>query len=251
MEEKRRGIGQDFIEIMALIAMFLDHFASTYVEQCRLGEYNLSDGMLAAFANPYAKGWMIAYLVLKIIGRIAFPIYAYNIAMGAKRTRNLRKYFIRVILLAVISEVPYDLAFFGKTLFWDNQNVLFSFSICLLTIEVNKFLMKKISGAGGKLTAGLLCCLAMALAYFLNVDYGIFGVLFVFIIYYFPEKTIKYLVASGLLVFYSIGELFGLSAVPLIMFCNGKRKRKLKIFFYLFYPIHLIVLFLLVRKCGR
>lgn len=89
----RKDLNATTLKIIAVITMLIDHIA--YV--------------LQIYSYSYST-----YHIMRIIGRIAFPIFAFMIAEGAKHTRDIRKYLLRLLIFAFISEVPFDLAFDGK-----------------------------------------------------------------------------------------------------------------------------------------
>jgi len=183
---------------------------------------------------------------LRILGRLAFPIFAFMIAEGCRYTRNRRRYFGMLFALAAVCQVVYY--FFDGSLYF---SVLMTFSLSILTI----YALDKWKAAPGFGTApGFLG--ALAGLYLLNrvftIDYGFWGcVLPVFAS--LPCRT-KYdslqarVLALGLGLIplaLSIGgiQMFSLLALPLLLCYSGKRgKRKMKYFFYIFYPLHLVAL---------
>jgi len=137
---KKKGLTASAVKLIAMICMILDHFAAS-VYQGLILSHKLSSGITfmdsfviydKAFSSPEG----IAYLVMRMIGRISFPIYCFFIVEGYKHTRSKLKYLIRLLVFAVISEVPFDLAIFG-TPFYLTYNfpvilpvlILFGFSL--------------------------------------------------------------------------------------------------------------------------
>lgn len=196
-------------------------------------------------------------IILRIIGRIAFPIFAYLIAEGYRKTSDLIKYMASLMLFALISQTSFNAALVPKSLY---LNVLFTFSMALFAI----YMYEKEHNMNWVIFCALACELA-------HTDYGAFGVavVFIFHIYHdnFKEMAKKFIlitaiveVASVLEVFISypnnfiekilssnsLLELFAILSLVFIKIYNGERGNlKLKYFFYAFYPVHLGILALL------
>jgi hypothetical protein len=204
--------------------------------------------------------------VFRIIGRLAFPIFAFMIAEGARYTRNKLKYFLQLFILGVICQIVYFIA--DGSLY---MCILITFSLSLLILFALKefkiaLFEKKRNGKRIALTSFLLIG-AVALAYiaceYLEIDYGFGGVLcpvfasiFDFHGVEVPEKikaldrvwarTLTF--GAGILIHALCSELsiqiYALYALILLLLYSGERGRyKMKYFFYLFYPIHLVVLY--------
>ena len=194
---------------------------------------------------------------LNFIGRIAFPIFAFQIVQGYIHTSNLKKYMLRLFLFACISQIPFML--FLST-FYDSYYLNIFFTLLLGTIALygyDKFRNKYL----GILFAVLICIIA----HFLQVDYGAYGVLVIFLFYIFNTKfndkkifmcltfavitTLKYLPSIINYPNYSIIYLNCIlfTCISLIPICayNGKQGPKAKYLFYAFYPVHLLVLYIL------
>lgn len=135
---KKKGLTASAVKLIAMICMILDHFAAS-VYQGLILSHKLSSGITfmdsfvlydKAFSSPEG----IAYLIMRMIGRISFPIYCFFIVEGYKHTRSKLKYLIRLLVFAVISEVPFDLAIFGTPFYPLYQNVYFTLAIGLAMI---------------------------------------------------------------------------------------------------------------------
>lgn len=199
------------IKIIAVISMIVDHLGAIFFPQ---------------------------YIFLRVIGRLAFPIYCFFISEGFFNSRNIKKYILNLFFFGIISEVPFDFAFFGKLIYWDYQNVFFTLGIGLIVIYIydsideNKLVLKI-----------LTVLLGSVLASYLKMDYGYKGVLMIFLFYAikkYSENIIKILSKLGIMIVNISGvQIFALLALIPIYFYNGKRGIKLKYFFYFIYPIHL------------
>lgn len=188
---------------------------------------------------------------LRMIGRLAMPIFSFCIAEGFAHTRDRKKYLFRIGLFALISEIPFDLAFEGKIGF-THQNIMLTFFLSV----VGLMLFDRIRGGKdtegkqapiGKTVLGVLAVAAAAVAsLLLRADYTVFAVIAVFLFYVFRQK--HPLIRSGVGVAFlaltrTVGYncATGFSFIPLALY-NGKKGRGLKWLFYVFYPGHLLLL---------
>lgn len=186
------------------------------------------------------------YPVLRILGRLAFPIFAFMIAEGCKYTHSRRRYFGNIFALAVLCQSVYYLVDGSLYL-----SILCTFSLSILTIFALQDFRREPTLLRGAVFFG-----AVAGVYVLNqifsIDYGFWGCM-VPVFAALPQNT-KWdtpVVSTALLgvglVFLGLhfggNQMFALAAIPLLLCYNGKRgKWKMKSFFYIFYPAHLAVL---------
>lgn len=180
------------------------------------------------------------YLGLRIIGRIAFPIFAFTLVEGFLHTKDVKKYMMRLGILALISEVPFDLAFYGAPLEFSHQNVFFTM---FLGIAMLYLYLKNIS----RWKQFIVVLGMLLLADFLCTDYSSAGLLMIFWYYQFRGKRIWQLIGMALINIFYMGYLqvyACFSALPIAMY-NGERGPKCKWFFYWFYPVHLLILYLI------
>ena len=185
------------------------------------------------------------YLMFRIIGRLSFPLFAFLITEGYRHTSNFNKYLIRLSIFALVSQYPFWLAF-G---FDAGLNIFFTLSIGLLAIySYEKY--KNI----------LLVFFLAVFADLIGVDYGFFGIFLIYMIHIFRDNFKSMLLyISGLYFFFFIIiglvtpessifyyiQIFALISFLFIKVYNGSQGPKLKYFFYLFYPVHLLILGLL------
>ena len=190
------------------------------------------------------------------IGRLAFPLYCFLIAQGYAHTRDLRAYARRLLLFALISEIPFDLLIFGRLACNVEQNALFSLLLGLLALFAADSLRERpLLCAASQL---LLCMLAM----FTRVSYGWLGVALCLCFHLLKERRgAMLLAAAGALLLYTLSlffagvqtgwalaSLFALCALPLIALYNGRRGPRalpLTALFYAAYPAHLLLLYAL------
>ena len=188
---------------------------------------------------------------LRMIGRLAMPIFSFCIAEGYAHTKNKNKYLLRLGIFALISEIPFDLAFEGKVGF-GHQNIMLTFFLSILALKIFDLIRGEEPRNIGKTVLGTLAVLVMAgLALLLRADYTIFAVIAVFLFYVLRNR--HPLVRSGAGVgFLALTRTMGyycttgFSLIPLLLY-NGKRGRGLKWLFYAFYPGHLLALFVLKK----
>lgn len=217
----RKGLSQEALKVIACGTMLIDHIGATLVRE---------------------NG-------LRIIGRIAFPIYCFLLAEGAVHTRNPKKYGLRLAIGMLLSEIPFDLAFRLK-LTWDYQNVMMTLLLGFIAVEIiqrsSNDLIKLLAVGGG-----------FALAQLAHTDYGGYGVLLVVL---FSQVRGQFWLQTVVLAMFSwmvnsariwvLGyqipiEMFALLAMIPIAFYSGEKttsNRAIQWSFYLFYPVHLMAL---------
>ena len=188
------------------------------------------------------------YMIFRMIGRLAFPIYCFLLVEGAVHTSNWKKYLGRLFLFALISEIPFNLAVGGQLWYPKTQNVFFTLFLGLLAVLLlkapnvgrNRWLI-----TGIRVILVLVLVLAAGLA---RTDYGAGGVIFILVFYVFRSqlllKSAAFAAATAFL--YGGIENYAILSLAPILCYNGKRgPGALKYVFYVFYPAHLLLLYLL------
>jgi len=188
------------------------------------------------------------------IGRIAFPIFAFGISEGYKKTKNLKKYFFRFLNFSIVSQVPYML-YINKILGTEfnlldlssiKLNIGFTLLLGLLAITLFDKYKHKI--------LGLISALLLSIfGEIISIDYGWYGILLIFCFYaFYDNKFIMSIAYTILVVFHHINlsnyiPFIVSSMIPLLLIYlyNNKKGRNFKYFFYIFYPAHLLALYLL------
>lgn len=195
--------------------------------------------------------------VLRCVGRLAFPIFAFFIAEGYAHTRDFGRYFRRLAILAVVSEIPFNLEN-GAVFDPARQNVLFTFCLALLTLRGLEALGRE-RGFGRWAGCGLVLAAGFAAGEPLRTDYGGWGVVTVALLYLCRDGRFARLwlllamaavngLGMGSLTMPVFGgempiQLFAVAALPVIWLYNGQAGPKgLRRAFYVFYPAHLLVL---------
>lgn len=233
------GINRTMLKIIALITMTIDHIGFMFFP---------------------------SYPIFRIIGRIAMPLYCYMIAEGAYYTRNRIKYLLSIFIIGLICFIVY-LIFMQE--FYFNILVAFSLSISLIYSYDKIIDSNKIKDKRKLLLYLFLFVLIFVISIFLGfvdkiihnpriyMDYSIFPILIPFIVYVgFKNKWIRLLLffigVLALSCYFEFIEhstnqqMYSLISVLIILFYNGKKgKINLKYFFYLYYPLHLLVLYII------
>ncbi len=187
-------------------------------------------------------------LWLRIVGRLAMPIFAYMIAEGCRHTRDRRRYLLTVAFFAVICQLVYLVVM--RSLY-QCIFVTFSLSIALICLLDHARLKRSVPSVlllllGLLLTAALCFVLPRYIRGF-DIDYGFFGVLLPVVIYCGWDRLSRFILAACGMALLSdfLGGIqwYCLLSLPLIALYSGARgKRKLKYLFYVYYPAHLVLL---------
>ena len=238
------------LKTVACVAMLIDHFGAFALQRI----------------SPELGS--ILYIYFRAVGRMAFPIFAYFIALGCKKTKNIKKYMLRLGILAIISEVFFDMVLINGNLLWDGifapninffsqTNIFYTLFLSVVAIAIYQYFKQNI----GKIAVVLVLPILL-LADILGTDYGSFGIALILAIYITnPENKLHYslVITLSMLLLYTVGSyvsfniwllfiLFSMLSVVLLYFYNGKQGPNgtlVKWSFYLFYPLHLLALMLL------
>ncbi|MFV0465227.1 MAG: TraX family protein [Lachnospiraceae bacterium] len=245
---KKAGIPGSTLKLIAIFTMLIDHIAASFLNGY-LTLYAASESPDPSVLNQL----YLLYTIMRLIGRIAFPIFCFLLVEGFIHTRNPYKYGIRLFLFALISEFPFDLAFSGELFDWSHQNVYFTLFLGLAAIYAMQYIEKKLSlshMASAVSNIGVLIPF-MLLAGVMKTDYSAFGVMTIAVIYFLrSQKVIAMITANICLTVMSLFEISGFLSVIAVKFYNGERGLSLKYVFYLFYPVHLFLLYLLCVAAG-
>jgi len=235
-----------WLKLIAVVTMLVDHVGAVFFEQHQ---------------------WM------RLIGRLSFPLFCFAMAEGMCHTRDRVKYLRRLTVFALLSELPFDLAFSGA--WWDvgHQNVLFTFAAAVAGIllyeqpQLVSCWAKKLEKSSE--THAYRCAdevvrmfapvMAVGVAYGLRTDYDAFGVLLVYLFYFTRRLKTWQRAAAGaaaMLIYGGICALnepqhlafylqtwgcAALAALPMLLY-NGRRGPRAKWMFYAFYPMHLLII---------
>lgn len=243
-ERNWQGVSGSALKLLAIVTMLTDHIAATVLVR-----------MLRAGAG---QELYIVYNAMRQIGRIAFPIYCFMLVEGLEHTRSRWRYAARLGSFALISEIPFDLAFSSRVLEFGYQNVFFTLTIGLGTMIAVEEIGKRRWGADGEgrqtVTGLVLTALAaaagMRLAALLQTDYGWRGVACILILYFFRRRRALALVMGYAAFVLFLGELAALPAFLALALYRGRKGYSCKYFFYGFYPLHLLLLYLTCVLMG-
>lgn len=207
---------------------------------------------------------------LTCIGRLAFPIFAFLLVEGYFHTRNFKKYILRMLLFAVISEAPFNLAIGGSVFYPYHQNVLWSFLISLVLIHWNERVTDRPTWIRALVCLGTLL-VALVGGLLTMVDYHHAGILTVLVFYVFRQKKWWSYAGQLLCLWYINCEILGglvyelpcfgttisipqqgfalLALLPIWLYRGkqGYHTRLLQYTYYAFYPVHLLILGLISR----
>lgn len=219
----RGVISGNALKMFALLCMTIDH----------IGAHILND-----------------YTPFRIIGRLAFPIFAYMIAEGCKYTHNKLKYFLTIFIEGIILQI-FIFLLSDST----HMNVLITFSLSIGLIYAFDYSLR--SENNYNLVIPLMCIIFVMvicgelpegfLSEYFHIDYGFFGVMLPVMVYIFDNRVLKLLMFTSGLVFLSISmapiEWWSLiSIIPLAFYSGERGKLKIKYLFHIYYPIHIVII---------
>lgn len=227
--DRFRILSGSALKLIAAVTMLIDHASLLLAPE------------FSAWTEPIFSllgKEITVYYILRKIGRLAFPIYCFLIGEGFVHTGNRLRYLMRLLFFAVVSEIPFNLLVSGKFFYAPRQNVFFTLflgALFLTILECEKEALKQFVGM-----------LAVAIvARCLKVDYGLPGAALILLIYYFRSLPALQAILSFPLL--SGGVAAFAAFIPIQMY-NGQRgfirSAPVKYFFYLFYPLHMLVLVL-------
>lgn len=211
--ERKGGFSTFELKVLAIVSMAADHVGAVLCPEM---------------------------LFLRYAGRLAFPIFCFLLVEGYHHTRDIRKYMARLGVFALISEIPFDLAFHKSVWTLEKQNVYFTLFIglgMLWLVDKEREIITRIG----------IVILAMWMAELLHTDYGFRGILLIAVFQMARDKkAVQYIggAAWNLLWGNKIQSAGALAMIPVALY-NGRKGRSMKYFFYLFYPVHLLVLYFL------
>lgn len=333
MEEKKKkkGVTGSTLKLIAIITMLIDHTAATILAKTLMarGFGNLDFSNQQAVMDFFSENATVYYanMIMRLIGRIAFPIFCFLLVEGFVHTHNKWKYALRLGIFALISEIPFDLAFESKVFDFSYQNVFFTLLIGLFVLmgfeQVRERLGEKkwlhVLAAGGSVALGyaavyllriiiqifnvflnaaqtgrvialnqetslmvgvissilalivygfllkkktiqkasvcyadlIILFAGMYLARLLRTDYAAFGILTIAVVYGLRKSSFKAVLGGCItLTIMNISELTAIFALIPAALYNGKRGLSLKYVFYIFYPTHLLILYLICCFMG-
>lgn len=207
------------LKIIGLITMFLDHY------QFMIGGSE----------------------IFRIIGRVAFPIFAFTLSEGYVHTRNLKKYLLRIFCFAVGIQILFILFGYGSIV-----NIFFTLFFGLVAIYILNLKKDLVKEPFMKVIKVILIAGILYLAQVLQLDYGAYGILLIMIFNAFRNDKLKILMSFLALNMFNIifpnvfqiidTQIFSLISLIFIFMYNGEKGKSIRYFFYLFYPVHFFIL---------
>lgn len=227
-QTNNNGISADALKWIALITMLIDHTGASILE--KIPQYTTVD-------------WVFQLdMTLRLIGRIAFPIYCFLLVEGFYKTRSRKKYALNLFVFALISEIPFELSFMGgldigfHNVYW----TLLLGMLLMMTLETIK--VRKPDKYN--LLALLAVAILAGIAQIVYTDYAAIGVMLIFILYQTRDNRKKQSILGAVAMCY---EITAPISFILTYNYNGQRKKRKNAFakylFYAFYPIHLLFLY--------
>lgn len=218
----RPGLTGNALKLLAMAAMTADHVGLMLLPQ---------------------------FPLLRILGRLSLPIFAYMIAEGCRYTHDRRKYLLRLAGLALACQLVY---YFAMGSLYQCILVTFTLSVCLIYAAEfsarSRAALPVLLFWGVSALVCIVCEVLPAMVPGFGIDYGLIGVLLPLVIYTQAALKRKLVAASVMLVLLSLQlggiQWFSLAALPLLALYNGQRGTyKIGSFFYLYYPAHLVVIY--------
>lgn len=205
----------------------------------------LADHVNKALIYPFLSGEGILQRIsdaFDILGRIAFPLFAFFLVEGFFKTGNRKKYLASLLIFGIISEIPFDMALSGVFFEPNSNNIMFTLALMLITIWTIDILKEKMQNMSkytwypvSFVIVGIMCIISMVT----GLDYEYHAIMIGYLFYIFYNKRVFAIFLGYLAIFKEVWSLLGFS---LILTYNGKRGKQNKLFNYCFYPVHLLIL---------
>lgn len=206
------------LKLIAIITMLIDHYGAIFKSN---------------------------EMIYRIIGRLAFPIYAFLIVEGFIHTRDVKKYGIRLLIFAIVSEIPFDYAFFGG-INWTHQNIFFTLFVGIIVLYFLEKQKEKSYSDKYLIVIGLGLVSSL-----LMFDYGVIGIIYISAFYLTREfdRNKRFAIIAAVmfgtnLLMSNFLQQFSILSLAMLYFYNGKLGPKnslVQTLFYLSYPLHLII----------
>ena len=232
---RKRILPQEVLKLIACVTMLIDHFGASVLLELQI---------------PHMDA---VYYVCRSIGRIAFPIYCFLLVEGMHHTRNPLNYILRLAAGILLAELPFDMLFEGHFC-WSAQNVM----VTLTLGAVMLLCMRKTEKKWLKLLMVLPFAILAELA---QCDYGAGGIVMIAVFALFDRlslQTVALFLVNWQLLPSAAVSVFGVvviiqllavaAMVPIGLYSGRKltHSRAVQWAFYLFYPVHLLVLWIIL-----
>lgn len=232
MENRYKILSGSVLKLIACVSMLSDHLAKFWF-------YRFSWANEVWFS--VAGGDISLLQLMQMFGRFAFPIFVFLLVEGFEKTKNRRRYGISLLVLALLSEIPFNLMN-GGTLLFEKQNVMFTLLLGYLAMWSLEYFKGK-----PLISLALLVCMFLISRY-MQANYRTAGFIFILLMYGLRKERVIQTVACPVLLQMKLMVFLSLMLTCLY---NGKRgfikTPFLKYCFYAFYPVHMLVIYLLAR----
>ncbi len=243
-----RPVTSDACKLLAFMFLVLYSVGASLMERNMLHLSNVASQELAATMLETSGIVVAMSFIFRMLGHLVWPIYAFLAVQGFLYTSNLKNYLLRVSLLALVSEIPFDLTMSGKWFDLGMQSGLFSILLGLVGLEIAEVLAEKSRSNAPRFAMAIGCTLW---AYLLDAQMGVFIVPAMFLFFYLEDhelfRDLSIIAVSALMVLLvGIEAIFAVAGVSLILvllhWYNDRIPMISKWFWYAAYPIHLIIL---------
>ncbi|MDE6024394.1 MAG: conjugal transfer protein TraX [Lachnospiraceae bacterium] len=228
------------LKLMAIIFMTVDHAAVV------IGTKPVSGRLY--YSSLISQN---AYNTMRCLGRLAFPIYCYLIVEGFFFTRSVKKYVLRLTIFAFISQIPFSLAIMKEPFYFSDLNTLFTLAIGLICVALIDNTIT--NHAMPYPICFIIISILSTLSIVASTDYSIYGILLILIFYVFREQPVKIFATMTLdcLLLQPPTQLYSLFALIPILLYNGKKGPSMKYVFYIYYPLHLTLLYFIYMQLSN
>jgi len=222
-----------WLKIIAMLSMLVDHLAFFLLRY----DHTFIEPLFTIGSKQ-----INCYMLMRMFGRLAFPIFAFLIVEGFLHTHDKWKYGRNLLLFAIISEIPWNLIHYGQ-FYGPSQNVLFTLFLSFLALcTIGRWEMGQLSTA--RMAAFVFGLIGINIL--LRSDYGNYGIGFILLLYFLRQNRI-YQAAAGCC-YLGSRWIAGLAFIPINLY-NGQRGFIRgtfgKYLFYIFYPLHLFIFYLI------
>lgn len=226
---------------IAIVCMVVDHISAVFV-------YNY---YRASLVDPTVVSSTVyqVYYWMRVVGRITFPIFCFELVEGSQHTRSFPKYALRLFLFALVSEIPYDLALHSDDASWtDHLNIMVTLLVALLPMWAGEASQKRLHlpwWAGKIVAIVVLAGCYWACQNLIHPSYEGYGILLAGAMYLGKESRIAQFVLASLVTILHGSQIQMWCIVGIALACllyNGKKGHMNKWISYTFYPGHLLII---------
>ena len=242
---KPSGLHAGSLRAWGMLFAIAGIISRSLLQRCMLGvgTASMAELMEQMQISDMAMGIATVALVLQAVETVAVPIFVFLLVEGLQHTSNFQKYVLRVAGLALLSEIPFDLAMNGKVIDLSSQNPVFGLLLCMAMVALFRRF------AGKKLICVIMALAGIAWALMLKIDHGIPVVLMFCVVYLFRHKKMfmgfsgmaAAALCSGISIFYLAAPMGFLAT----HFYNGEPGNSSRVVNYLFYPVSLLAIALI------